>query len=148
MKQIVYFFLFSITFGNAQVKGHHYEEGDGRKITQIELERAKALYNKMVTSDDVIEKNKLINRLLLIVNKQSYPQNFLASEENINDQKIQTWVDKNVLPKRRKKATKLLSRLVLLKNKIETENSEIIEIFKYKANLDQIQEIHKSKIER
>lgn len=144
MKQIAFIFFFFVTFVNAQVKGDVYDdEGDGRKLTQVEFKRATVLYDKMVASDDFIEKNNLLDKLFLIVSKNSYPQKFLAYEENINEQKIQDWVNKNVPSKSINEATKTLSRIVFLKNKMETENHEIIQILKYKASFNQCEEIMK-----
>jgi hypothetical protein len=146
-KILLLFFLVSVTLVNAQVMGDVYDdEGDGRKLNQVEFERAKVLHDEMIKSDDFLEKNKLFNELLLKVNDKSYPQTFIYDEENINEQKIQNWVERNVPPKNKKKATKLLSRIVFLNNKIKTENSEIIQILKYKASFGQCQEITNPKL--
>jgi hypothetical protein len=138
--------LFFTSFLHAQIQGDVYDDGDGRVLSQVEFERAIILYDKYAASDDFIERNKLYERLSLIANKESYPQEFVAYEENINDQKIQNWVNKNVAKENHDKAIKLLSRIVTLNNKINIDNSEIIDILKHKASLDQCQEIENPKL--
>ena len=141
MKTIFYFVLFFTSFVHAQIKGDVYDDGDGRVLSQVEFEKAIILYDKYVASDEFIEINKLYKNLSLIANKESHPQEFVAYEENINDQKIQNWADKNVSTENHDMAIKLLSRIVTLHNKIKIDNSEIIDILKYKASLNQWQEI-------
>ena len=146
MKTIFYFVLFFTSFVHGQIKGDVYDDGDGRLLSKVEFEKAIILYDKYVSSDDFIEKDKLDKKLSLIANKESRPQEFIAYEENINDQKIQNWVNKNVPKENHDKAIKLLSRIVTLKNKINIDHSEIIDILKYKASLEQCQEIANPKL--
>lgn len=142
MKTILYFLFLFTHLTYSQINGDTDDgSGDGRALTEVEFERAKILYKNYVTSDDVIEKKKLLNKITLISNGKSHPQDFIINEENITEKKIKDWVEKNVAVKKYNKALKLLSKAVLLNDKINRDNSEIINILKYKASFSQCQEI-------
>ena len=85
-------------------------------------------------------------KLSSIANKNNQLREFVFYEENINDQKIQNWINKNIPKENNGEATKLLSRIVMLNNKINIDNAEIINILKYKASLSQCQEITNPKL--
>lgn len=97
---------------------------DGRTLTQVEFKRAIILYDKYVASEDFIEMKNKIEKLSSIANKNNQLREFVFYEENINDQKIQNWINKNIPKENNGEATKLLSRIVMLNNKINIDNAE------------------------
>lgn len=142
MKNIFYFILFFTNFLHAQIMADVEDDSaDGRTLTQVEFKRAIILYDKYVASEDFIEMKNKIEKLSSIANKNNQLHEFVFDEENINDQKIQNWVNKNIPKENNGEATKLLSRIVMLNNKINIDNAEIINILKYKASFNQCQEI-------
>lgn len=154
MKQkIILFTLLVFSFiGYSQI-GSEYDGGikvdameEERRLTDDEFERAKELYFKMLDSKDWKNKLKSEDKLTLIVNKRSDFRGFVAYEKNIDDDKIQTWVTNNVPSKNRKQAKKLLSKLVVIKNKINQDNAEVIQLMK-KAGYE-FQEIHRLALKR
>ncbi|SCY30141.1 hypothetical protein [Flavobacterium anhuiense] len=147
MKNIFYFILFFTNFLHAQIMADVEDDSpDGRTLTQVEFKRAIILYDKYVASEDFIEMKNKIEKLSSIANKNNQLREFVFYEENINDQKIQNWINKNIPKENNGEATKLLSRIVMLNNKINIDNAEIINILKYKASLSQCQEITNPKL--
>src|SRR5690554_6183161 len=138
MKQkIILFTLLVFSFiGYSQI-GSEYDGGikvdameEERRLTDVEFERAKELYLKMTDSKDWKTRGKLEDKLALIVNKRSDFRGFVAYEKDIDANKIQTWVTNNVPNKNRKRAKKLLSKLVIIKNKINQDNAEVLQLMK------------------
>lgn len=147
MKNIFYFILFFTNFLHAQIMADVEDDSaDGRTLTQVEFKRAIILYDKYVASEDFIEMKNKIEKLSSIANKNNQLREFVFDEENINDQKIQNWVNKNISKENNGEATKLLSRIVMLNNKVNIDNAEIINILKYKASFNQCQEIVNPKL--
>ncbi len=155
MKQkIILFTLLVFSFiGYSQIGSEYDGEikvdamEDERRLTDDEFERAKELYFKMLDSKDVKKRRKLDDELVKILGVRSGFRDFLYVPEDIDEEKIKNWVTKNVEDKKKKRVTKLLSKMVVIKIKINQDNAEVIQLFR-KSSGDEAQEIRRSALKR
>ena len=134
MKSIIFFSLFFIftNFANSQSGDPFAEE---KRLTNTEMEMTKELFLKMIDSKNFKEKDRILDELFPMLNKDHDDLIAFSKEKGIEKDKIQKWADKNFKTENVKQATKLLTELVDLWKKIASENIELYQMLK-KVNLN------------
>jgi hypothetical protein len=146
MKSIIFlsFFFIFTNFANSQSGDPFTEE---KKLTNTEMETAKVLFLKMIDSEDFKEKDRILDELFPMLNKEHDDLMTFTWQGETDQDKIQKWANKNFKPKDVTQATKQITTLIDLWKKIGAENITIYEMLK-KASLSEGQEIERPYLER